>query len=301
MITTKSITSIKAKPKNIQWRTIFSLRSILFTVLGVTLAVVGLQGFMLPNNFLDGGVTGISILVTGFADIHISVLLLVFNIPFVLMGYHKIGRTFGLQALIAILLLSAGMYFIEIPAFTNDKVLIAIFGGFFIGLGIGFVIRGGGVIDGLEVIAQYTEKKSAFSSGEIILALNTLIIVGAAYQFGIETGMYSILVYFTAMKTTDYVVDGFEEYTALNIISKNAEAVKFAIVNDFGKAISVYRGERGSLPGSFEIREDCDIIMTVVTRLEVHRIKEAVSKIDPEAFMFVNSIKEVKGGMVKRN
>lgn len=287
--------------KTIQWRSIFSLRSITFTIIGVLFAVLGLQGFMVPNNFLDGGVTGLSILVTGFADIHISLLLLTFNIPFIIIGYHKIGRTFGLQAFIAILLLSAGMFFIEIPVFTNDKVLIAIFGGFFIGLGIGFVIRGGGVIDGLEVIAQYTEKKSAFSSGEIILTLNTFIIIGAAYQFGIEAGMYSILVYFTAMKTTDYVVDGFEEYTSLNIISQEADLIKSAIVNDFGKAITVYRGERGSLPGSFELRQDCDIIMTVVTRLEVHRIKEAVSRIDPKAFMFVNSIKEVKGGIVKRN
>ncbi len=301
MVTNHNVSPTAEKKKNsIQWSTIFSLRSISFTIIGIAFAVLGLQGFMLPNNFLDGGVTGISILVTGFIKIHISLLLLLFNVPFVIIGYHKISRTFGIQALIAILLLSAGMFFIEIPAFTNDKVLIAIFGGFFIGLGIGFVIRGGGVIDGLEVIAQYTEKKVAFSSGEIILALNTLIIIGAAYQFGIETGMYSILVYFTAMKTTDYVVDGFEEFTALNIISKDAEVVKSTIVNDFGKAISVYKGERGSLPGSFEIRDNCDIIMTVVTRLEVHRIKEAVSKIDPKAFMFVNSIKEVKGGIVKR-
>src|SRR5680860_139258 len=286
--------------KTIQWRSIFSLRSIAFTVIGILFAVLGLQGFLVPNNFLDGGVTGLSILVTGFADIHISLLLLLFNIPFIIIGYHKIGRTFGLQALIAILLLSAGMFFIEIPVFTNDKVLIAIFGGFFIGLGIGFVIRGGGVIDGLEVIAQYTEKKSAFSSGEIILTLNTLIIIGAAYQFGVEVGMYSILVYFTAMKTTDYVVDGFEEYTSLNIISQEADRIKSTIVNDFGKAITVYRGERGSLPGSYELRQDCYIIITVVTRLDVHRITEAFTKIDPKPFMFVNSIKEVKGGIIKR-
>lgn len=288
-------------PKKIYWRSIFSPRSILFTLLGVSFAVIGLQGFMVPNNFLDGGVTGISILVKGFADIHISILLIVFNIPFLILGFRKIGRTFGIQAMIAILLLAAGMYFIQIPVFTTDKVLIAVFGGFFIGLGIGFVIRGGGVIDGLEVIAQYTEKKSAFTAGEIILALNTLIIIGAAYSFGIETGMYSILVYFTAMKTTDYVVDGFQEYTALNIISSEPDKVKSTIVNDFGKAITVYKGERGYLPESFKTHSDCDIVMTVVTRLEIHRIKEAISEIDPGAFLFVQSIKEVKGGLVKRN
>lgn len=286
--------------KKVNWKAIFSLRSIAFTVLGVLLAVVGLQGFMVPNNFLDGGVTGISILLLGFVNIHISVLLIILNIPFLILGFRKIGRTFGIQALIAVLLLAAGMYFIQIPVFTTDKVLIAVFGGFFIGLGIGFVIRGGGIIDGLEVIALYTERKSAFTSSEIILALNTLIIIMAAYKFGIEAGMYSILVYFTAMKTTDYVVDGFEEYTALNIISSKSEELKSLVVNDFGKAITVYKGERGYLPESFDVKTDCDVIMTVITRLEIHRIKEAIADIDPNAFLFVHSIKEVKGGIVKR-
>jgi uncharacterized membrane-anchored protein YitT (DUF2179 family) len=269
-------------------------------VLGVFFAVIGLQGFMVPNNFLDGGVTGISILVKGFSNIHISILLVVFNIPFLIVGYRKIGRTFSVQALIAILLLAAGMYFIEIPAFTTDKVLIAVFGGFFIGLGIGFVIRGGGVIDGLEVIGYYTQKKSSLTSGEIILAMNCLIIIGAAFKFGIETGMYSILVYYTAMKTSDYVVDGFEEYTALTIISAQCQTVKELIINDFGKAITVYKGERGYLPGKLDDVHDVDIIMTVVTRLEIHRLKEAIGEIDPKAFLYVQSIKEVKGGLIKR-
>jgi len=286
--------------KDVKWKSIFALRSIVYTLLGVFLAIVGLQGFMIPNNFLDGGVTGISILLTSFANIHISVLLIVINIPFVIIGYKKIGSTFGVQALIAILILAAGMYFIQIPQFTSDNVLTAVFGGFFIGLGIGLVIRGGGVIDGLEVIAYYTQKKSGFSSGEIIMFLNSLIIMGAAFKFGLETAMYSILVYFTAMKTSNYVVDGFEEYTALSIISAKDQEVKSLIVNDFGKAISVYKGERGYLPGTFHIKADVDIIMTVVTRLEIHRIKEAVNDIDPKAFFYVQSIKEVKGGLVKK-
>ncbi|WP_143960271.1 YitT family protein [Litoribacter populi] len=286
--------------KKINWKSVFSLKSIAFTLIGVSFAVVGLQGFMVPNNFLDGGITGISILVKGFADVHISILLIVFNLPFLIIGYSKIGQTFSLKALIAVLMLAAGMYFIEIPIFTTDKVLIAVFGGFFIGMGIGFVIRGGGVIDGLEVIGYYTKKKSGFTSGEIILALNTIIILGAAFKFGIETAMYSILVYFTAMKTSDYVVDGFEEYTALTIISKEHEPIKDLIVNNFGKAISVYKGERGYLPENFHLKYECDIIMTIVTRLEIHRIKEAVNEIDAEAFFYIQSIKEVKGGLIKR-
>ncbi|RZS95660.1 YitT family protein [Cecembia calidifontis] len=286
--------------KKIHWKSIFSLKSIIYTISGVLLAVIGLQGFMVPNNFLDGGVTGISILVTGFANIHISILLVLFNIPFLILGYKKIGPVFAMKASFAVILLALGMYFIQIPTFTTDKVLIAVFGGFFIGMGIGFVIRGGGVIDGLEIIGYYTQKKSGLTSGETIMVLNSLIILGAAFEFGIETAMYSILVYFTAMKTSDYVVDGFEEYTALTIISKDYEQIKELIVKDFGKAISVYKGERGYLPNSFDIKSDCDIIMSIVTRLEIHRIKEAVSEIDPNAFFYVQSIKEVKGGIIKR-
>ena len=282
--------------KKINWHSICSLRSILFTVLGVLFAVVGLKGFLVPNNFLDGGVTGISILLLGISPLHISLLLLIFNLPFVIIGFKKIGYTFGIHAGLAILLLSAGMYLIEIEVFTEDKVLIAIFGGFFIGLGIGFVLRGGGVIDGPEVIALHTEKKSAFTSAEIILTLNTLIIMGAAYRFGIETGMYSILVYYTAMLTTNYVVEGFEEFTALNIISKDAAAIQNMIVNEFGKGITIFKGELGYLPKLHKKKTDCDIIVTVVTRLEIHRIKNSVMKIDPQAFIFVNTIKEVNGG-----
>ena len=284
--------------KYVRWRSIFSVNSIFYTIFGVLFAIVGLQGFLVPNNFLDGGVTGISILITGFANIHISILLVVVNIPFIIMGFRKISPTFGVQTLLAVLLLAVGMYYAEIPVFTTDKVLIAVFGGFFIGIGIGLVIRGGGVIDGLDVIGQYTEKKSAFTASEIIMVLNVLMILGAAYKFGIEAAMYSILVYFTAMKTTDYVVEGFQQFTSLNIISGHSEEIKWIIANDFKKGLVVYKGERGYLPKSFNIKTDCDIIVTVVTRLEIHRISEAILHIDPKAFLFVASIKEVKGGIV---
>jgi uncharacterized membrane-anchored protein YitT (DUF2179 family) len=286
-------------PEKIYWKSIFSFKSIILTLFGVFSAVVALQGFLIPNQFLDGGVTGISILIEGIFNIHFSILIVAVNIPFLILGYKKIGKTFSIQASIAILILAGLMALVNIPVFTSDKVLIAVFGGFFIGLGIGLVIRAGGIIDGLEIIAQYTHKRSGFTTSEIILTLNSLIILVAAIEFGIETAMYSILVYYTAMKTTDYVVDGFEEYTALTIISKEYEGVKSLIVNDFGKGISVYKGERGYLPGVFNEKYDCDIIMTIVTRLEVHRIKQAILEIDPDTFFYIQSIKEVKGGIVK--
>lgn len=288
------------KSNSIDWKLILSLKSIIYTITGVFIAVVALKGFMIPNNFLDGGVTAAAILLNGIFNVDFSVFLIILNIPFFYIGYLKISKTFGIQSLIAVLLMAALMYVVEIPTITNDDFLIAAFGGFLIGLGIGLVIRGGGIIDGLEVIAIYSQKKSGFTSSEVILVINSIVILGAAFKFGIEAAMYSILVYFIAIKTSDYVVDGFEEFTALTIVSKEYETVKSLIVNDFGKAISVYKGERGYLPGAFEIKHDCDIILTVVTRLEIHRIKNAIYEIDPNAFFYVQSIKEVKGGVIRR-
>ena len=284
----------------IDWRSIFSIKSVLFTVIGVFSAIVAIKGFMIPNQFLDGGVTGLSILAHEVTHINISVFLIIFNIPFIFLGYKLLGKTFTVRAIIAIALLTLFMNFVEIPVVTDDKILIAMFGGFLIGLGIGLVIKAGGVIDGLEIIADYTNKKSGFKTGEIILLINILIFLTAAFSLGIEPAMYSILTYFVAVKTSDYVVEGFEEYTALTIISKEYEQVKAVIVNDFQKAISVYKGERGYLPGAFDVKYDCDIIMTVVTRLELHRIKESISELDPNAFFHVHSIKEVKGGIIKQ-
>ncbi|HYQ55964.1 MAG TPA: YitT family protein [Draconibacterium sp.] len=285
----------------INWKSIFSWHYLLFTLTGVLITVLALKGFIVPNNFVDGDVTAVSILFKEIFQIHISFFLVIFNLPFIFIGYKKIGKTFAVKSLIAIILMAILMIILEFPTVTDDKLLIAAFGGFLMGLGIGLVIRGGGVIDGLEIIAQFTKKKIGFTTSEIIMVFNSLVILGAAFEFGIEPAMYSILVYFTAMKTSDYVVDGIEEFTSLSIISKKHEEVKSLIVNKFGKAITVYKGERGYLPGTFEIKYDCDIVVTVVTRLEIHRIKKAVSELDPDAFFYIQSIKEVKGSFLKRH
>jgi uncharacterized membrane-anchored protein YitT (DUF2179 family) len=286
--------------EKIDWKQIFSPTPIIYNLVGVALAAIALEAFMLPNKFLDGGVTGIAILINLQFGINLNLLLFVLNIPFLIMGYKKIGKTFAIQATISVFLLIIILEFIQLEPVTNDKVLIAVFGGFLMGTGIGFIIRGGGLIDGFEVITDFTQKNSAFSGSEITLFLNSLIMLAAAFFFGVETAMYSLLTYFTAIKVTDYVVDGFEEYTALTIISKEHELVKELIVKKFGKAISVYKGERGYLPETFHIHHNCDIIMAVVTRLEIHRIKKAIAQIDPKAFFYVQTIKEVKGGIVKQ-
>lgn len=284
----------------LELKTVFAPKSLLLKIIGIVCAVVAIKGFMIPNHFLDGGLLGISILIHEFYHIDVWIPLLLLNLPFVYIGYNKIGKTFAAHALLALILLGIALNVLEIPEITNDSFLVAAFGGVFVGLGIGFVIRGGGVIDGLEVIAEYTNKQFGLSTAEIIMAINTTIFLIIAFYLGLEKAMYSILTFFTALKVSDYVVDGFEKLISLTIISPNDQLIKEMIVNQFNKPISVYKGERGNLPGSFHVKHDCEIIVTVVTRLEVHKIKKAIVEADPQAFMYIQNINEVNGGVISR-
>jgi len=279
---------------------IFSLKSLLWKIFGVIFAVIAIKGFMIPNHFLDGGLLGISILIHEFYHINVGIPLILLNIPFVILSYKKIGKNFAIHSLLSLFFLGIFLSSLPVPAVTHDHFLTAAFGGVFVGLGIGFVIRGGGVIDGLEVLADFTHKKFGLSTSEIIIAINTVVFLVIALYLGIEKAMYSILTFFTAVKVSDYVVDGFEKLISLTIISPNPEVIKKLIVNDFNKAITIYKGERGNLPGSYGIKHDCDIVVTVVTRIEVHKIKKAIKRIDPKAFMFILNIKEVGGGITSK-
>lgn len=283
----------------VEWKHIFNGRNLLQMLLGTGLAVVAMKGFMIPNRFLDGGVTGISILVHEIFHVNISVLMAIINLPFIYLGYKRIGKTFAVQTTIAVTLLSLGLVFVNIGPITTDRLLIAIFGGILMGAGGGLVIRAGGVLDGAEVIAVFTKRKTGFSNSEIIMAINTVIFAVAALKFGIETAMYSIITYFTATRATNYVVDGIEEFTAMNIITSKEEEIKSLLVNDLGKGITVYKGKRGYLPGSYDVKLDTEIIVTIVTRLEIKQIQDALLAIDPNAFMYVQSIKEASGGILK--
>lgn len=287
------------KTDSVDWKIVWNPKNLFLILLGTALAVLAMKGFMIPNRFMDGGITGISILLHEIFHINISFLVIILNVVFIYLGYKRIGKTFAVQTTIAVIILAIGLLFIEINPITHDKLLIATFGGLLIGTGVGLVIRGGGVIDGAEVIAVFTVRKTGFSNSEIIMLINTLIFAIAALQFGIETAMYSIITYFAATRTTNYVVDGIEEYTAMNIICSQHEEVKNLLVNELGKGITVYKGERGYLPGSFEVRTQSDIIVTIITRLEIKQIQDAVMEIDPKAFIYVQSIKEASGGILK--
>ena len=289
----------KYKNDQVDWKHVLSLKNFLHILAGTGLAVLAMKGFMIPNRFMDGGVTGISILLHELYHINISILVIALNLIFIYLGYKKIGKTFAIQTTIAVIILALGLLFIDIKPITTDKLLIAIFGGLLIGAGVGLVIRGGGVIDGAEVIAVFTRRKVGFSNSEIIMLINCIIFAVAALEFGIETAMYSVITYFTATRATNYVVDGIEEFTAMNIISSQEEDVKNFLVNELGKGITVYKGERGYLPGSFDIKTDCQIIVTIVTRLEIKQIQDALMNIDPKAFVYVQSIREASGGILK--
>jgi len=283
----------------INWDHVWNIKNLLQILVGSGMAVFAMKGFMIPNQFMDGGVTGISILLHEISHINISIFILVFNLPFIYLGYKNIGKTFAVQTSLAVILLTLGLLFVNIQPVTTDKLLIAIFGGILIGTGVGLVIRSGGVLDGAEVIAVFTRRRIGFSNSEIIMLFNTFIFAGAAFHFGLETAMYSLITYYGATRATDYVVDGIEQYTAINIISAHHDRVKDLIVNELGKGITVYKGERGYLPGSFHIKTDCEIIVAIVTRLEINQIQEAVITIDPKAFIYIQSINEATGGILK--
>ena len=269
-------------------------------IAGVVMAGFALKGFLVPNLFFDGGITGISLLVHELYHFNLAIVIIVLNLPFVVISYFSVGKRFAFRTFISVILLGICLWLLPDIALTSDKLLISIFGGVFLGIGIGLVMRAGAALDGIEVFALYTLKKTSFTISEIILGLNILIFTIAAFKYGIETALYSILTYFAATRSIDYVVEGLQAYTGVTIISGKSEVIKYQLVNKLGRGITVYKGERGFLPGKFEVSTDCDIIFTVITRLELRRLKNLVHEVDPNAFVFANTIKEASGGVIKR-
>ena len=276
------------------------LYDLFYTLLGVITAGFALKSFLVPNQFLDGGVTGVSLLLHEIYHINIGYLIVLANIPFIIMGGYLVNRRFALKTFLSVIALALCLLFIPYPVITSDKLLVAIFGGFFLGLGIGLGMRGGCAIDGIEVLALYTLRRSGFTISEIILGLNVIIFLVAAFYLGLETALYAMLTYYVATRTIDYVIEGLEEYTGVTIISGKSEEVKVKLVKELGRGITIYKGERGFMKDSFEVSQDCDIVFTVVTRLEVRRLKNVVHNLDPKAFIFTNTIKEAAGGVLKR-
>lgn len=276
------------------------IQDIFITILGVVFAGVALKLFLVPNHFFDGGITGISLLVHESYHFNLGLVILLLNLPLIAISYFSIGQRFAFRTLLSVFLLGIALLLIPNYAMTADKLLISIFGGAFLGIGIGLIMRTGAALDGIEVLAVYTLKRTSFTISEIILGINIIIFTIAGFRFGLETALYSILTYFTATRCIDYVVEGLQAYTGVTIVSGKSEAIKYQLVNKLGRGITVYKGERGFLPGKFEVSTECDIIFTVITRLELRKLKNLVYDVDPKAFVFANTIKEASGGIIKR-
>jgi len=272
------------------------IKEILLIMAGVTSACFGLKSFLMPNHFIDGGVTGISLLVSTLTGWNLSYLIAIINIPFVILGFRQIGKGFALRTAIAIGALSIALVVLPFQPITHDKLLIAFFGGLFLGGGIGLAMRGGCVIDGTEVLALYISKNSILTVGNIILILNIIIFAFAAYFLNIETALYAILTYLSASYTIDFIVNGIEQYTGVTIISEHQEAIKGFIIGEMKRGVTIYKGE-----GGYGEKKDIDIIFTVVTKLEMSKLQTAIRQIDADAFVIQQQIADLKGGVVKRH
>ncbi len=272
---------------------------ILLIIIGVGSAGFGLKGFLLPNNFIDGGVTGISLLVAEVTGFSLPVLIVLINAPFITMGFTQMGRRFGVKSIVAILMLAIVVATVEYPHITSDKLLVSVFGGFFLGAGIGLAVRGGAVLDGTEVLAVWLSRKTGLTIGDVILLFNILIFAFAAWLLSVEVALYSILIYLSASKTVDFIVEGVDEYIGLTIISAEHEEIRQMIVLEFGRGATIYYGKGGFVNEHKDLKP-LEIVYTVITRLELARIKKEVEKIDSGAFIVMSNVRDTRGGVIKK-
>ncbi len=274
------------------------IKNFLLIIIGIFSAGFGFKGFLLTNKFIDGGATGISLLLSAITKIPLQYLIVLVNLPFIILAFRTVGRNFAIKTILAITGLSFCLAFVEFPNVTNDNLLVAIFGGFFLGAGIGLSIRGGAVIDGTEVLAIFLSKKLGTTIGDIIVIINILIFSAAAYFLGIEIALYSMITYLAASKTLDFLVEGIEEYIGVTIVSSKTEEIKEMIYNKLGRGVTIYNGKKGF--GKKGLQENNDIIFTVITRLEVNKFNTELEKIAPNAFVVMHTVKDTKGGMIKK-
>ena len=263
--------------------------------LGILSAGMGLKGFLIPSNFIDGGVTGVSMLLSKVTAVSLSIWLPLVNVPFILLGYRQMGRTFALKSALSIAGLAIVLATVPYPDVTQDKLLIALFGGFFLGAGVGLAIRGGAVLDGTEIAGLVISKHGdLFRVGDVILLFNAALFTIAILVLGVEGALYSILTYAAAARTINFILHGLDEYTAITIVSDQHAAIRSRIIRDLGRGVTIYKGY-GGMSGS-----ERDILYCVVTRLEVGKVKAIVQDLDPSAFIVFHPLTAAVGGVVKK-
>lgn len=275
-----------------------NVKDVILITIGIFSASFGFKGFLLTSHFIDGGATGISLLISALTKIPLYQLIIAINIPFIFMGYKMMGRPFAIKTALGIIGLSLCLATVEFPNVTDDRLLVAVFGGFFLGAGIGFAVRGGAVIDGTEVLAIFLSKKVSATIGDIVMVINVFIFSAAAFLLGVEIALYSMITYLSASKTLDFLVEGIEEYIGVTIVSAHSEEIREMITNKMGRGVTVYNGKRGF--NYQEQKQDVEIVYSVITRLELNKMKTEIEIIDSNAFVVMNSIKDIKGGIIKK-
>lgn len=273
-------------------------KDFLLITAGIFAAGFGLKGFLLTNQFIDGGATGISLLVTTLSGLPLWQIILLINIPFIFLGYRVMGLPFAAKTTMAISGLALCLALVNFPIVTNDKILIAVFGGMFLGAGIGLAVRGGSVIDGTEVLAIFLSRKAGTTIGDIVLVINCIIFSLAAYLLSIEIALYSMITYMVASRMLDFVVEGIEEYIGVTIVSSHSLEIREMIIGVMGRGVTVYEGKSGY--GKRGDTREVEVIYTVITRLEIGKLKTEIEKIAPNAFIVMNPVKEIKGGLIKK-
>ena len=276
------------------------LQNAAFIVTGVFAAAFGLKAFLLSSHFIDGGVTGISMLLAAALKLPLAAFILVINLPFVALGYRQLGRRFALRSALGIGGLALVLAVVPFPDVTPDPLLTAIFGGVFIGAGIGLAMRGGAVLDGTEIAALLASRHLVlFKVSDIILILNVVIFGAAVFILGTEPALYSMLTYFAAARVMEFVLNGIEQYTGITIVSENSEAIRLAITEDLGRGVTLYQGKAGFGKRSDQLTQR-DIIFTVVTRLELPQLRAEIKRLDPNAFVVQYGIDDAQGGIIKK-
>lgn len=275
-----------------------NIKDTILVVAGIFSAAFGLEGFLLSNGFIDGGATGISLLIANLTDIPLFVLIICVNIPFIFMGYQLVSKAFAIKTALAIAGLALVLANVNFPNVTDDNLLVAVFGGVFLGAGIGLAIRGSSVIDGTEILAILLSRKLGTTIGDIIILINVVIFSAAAYLLSVEVALYSMITYLAASKMLDFIVEGIDEYMGVTIISSHYAEIKKMIVEKMGRGVTMYKGEKGF--GKRGETSDMNILFTVITRFEMNKLNTEIQTIDPNAFVVMSSVKDTKGGMIKK-
>jgi uncharacterized membrane-anchored protein YitT (DUF2179 family) len=274
-------------------------KNYLLLFVGILAAGFGLMGFLIPKGFIDGGIMGVSLIAAKTTGFNLSILIILINLPFIVLGYKTFGKNFSFKTSLAILLLSLAVAIIPYPVVTVDNILVAVFGGFFVGMGIGFAVRGGGVLDGTEILSIFISRKLNTTIGDIIFIINVFIFSAAAILISVDAALYSMVTYFVASKTIDFIIEGFEEYIGVTIVSPKYDEIRETIINKLGKGVTIIKGEKG-YRNQEETNIEIKIVYTVITRLEISKLYAEVERIDAKAFVIMESVKDIKGGLVKK-